>query len=71
MEIRYKIYELVKTNIEQRNENLYPIDRFFLEASTIATWSWGFDTFEEAAEAIRNNGNKDDNYTILPYVYMP
>ena len=70
MEIRYKIYEMVKTTIEERQENFEPIKRFIVEEATINDWGCGFDSFEEAAQAIANRGDHYINYTILPYVYM-
>ena len=68
MKIRYKIYEMVKTTIEERQGDFEHSDRFILEESTIN--DWGFDSFEEAAEEIANRGYDYINYTILPYVYM-
>lgn len=67
--IKYKIYEMVKTTIEQRTENFTPIDRFIVEESTINDSGCGFDSFEEALSRIENVGYDYVNYTILPYIY--
>lgn len=64
MVITFKVYELVRTQFEAREQDYTPLERVILEESAINP-AEGFTTKGDAIKALAADGEEGAKYTIL------
>jgi hypothetical protein len=67
--LKYKIYQVVSSRL-QVGSSLNPAQGMVLVEGEFSGNNLGYDTIEEAVDAIKNDGDDYVEYTILPSIYM-
>lgn len=70
MEIQYQVMELDSDHLKKRERDYGRNDERVCFIPADFKYGNKFDSFEEAAEGLRNYGNDYTEYTIIPRIYL-